>query len=499
MIKYQNSKSPIFVELKEKIMLLKYLIFFLFLCLFQSGFSQTGNQKTEQECFMVLIGKKASADGSVLLAHNNDLSGVEPSHLVKYPKKIHSPDDSISFPSGLKIPQADTTYKWLTLKILEGYAEGDAVAINEHGVAIAGGVALKPDRNSHAAKVDPLIKNGLTGGIRYIALQRSKTARQCVKMLGNFYTKYGVTYPSGIGIADTNEIWYIESGGGYSWAAVRVPDSCYWPQANGYRIGFVDPVDTLNYYCSPGLLELCKYKDLWHSDDGPFDFADAFGGGRIERNEKPFYDTRRIWRCIDLLNPSLNLPPDLEEYPEFVVPDEKISLVDCFSILRDRYKGTAFENSVDDSGKNGERPIASWNAVHTDVISLVPGLPVENSAVMWVGIGPPQVTTYVPFCFGVGLMLPDYSETGFQPDSSAFWVFKQLADKARDNKKLLRKIGGKQIKLENQYIKEVNSMIYNPGEYPLYYNGLLPLSWDLLSIYSSNQAIETARKFIRKN
>ncbi|OQX81634.1 MAG: hypothetical protein B6D64_01740 [Bacteroidetes bacterium 4484_276] len=480
-------------------MLLKYLTFFMFLYIVQSGFSQTGNQKAGQECFMVLIGKNASADGSVLLAHNNDLSGDEPSHLVKYPKKIHSPDDSITFPSGLKIPQADTTYSWLALKILEGYAEGDAVAINGYGVAIAGGVALKPDRNNRAAKADPLIKSGLTGGIRYIALQRSKTARQCVKMLGNFYTKYGVTYPSGVGIADTNEIWYIESGGGFSWAAVRVPDSCYWPQANGYRIGAIDPADTLNYYCSPGLPGFCVSKNLWYPDAGPFDFADAFGGGRRERNEKPFYDTRRIWRCIDLLNPSLDLPPDLEGYPEFVVPDGKISLTDCFSILRDRYKDSAFENNVDDSGKNGERPIASWNAVHTDVISLVPGLPVENSAVMWVGIGPPQVTTYVPFCFGAGPMFPDYAQTSFQPDSSAFWAFKKLADKARGNKRLLRKINRKQLKLENNFIKEVNLMIYNPGEDPLYPSGLFPLSWDLLSLYSSNQAIETARKFIRKN
>ena len=447
---------------------------------------------------MVLVGKKASDNGSVLLAHNNDLSGVEPSHLIKYPGKIHSPDDSITFPSGLKIPQADTTYKWITLKILEGYSEGDAVAINEYGVAIAGGVALKPDRNNRATKADPLIKNGLTGGIRYIALQRSKTARQCVKMLGDFYNKYGVTYPSGAGIADTNEIWYIESGGGYLWAAVRVPDSCYWPQANGYRIGFIDPVDTLNYLCSPGLLEVCRSNNLWHTEDGPFDFADAFGGGRKQRNEKPFYDTRRIWRCIDLLNPSIEFDPDLEEYPPFLVPEEKISLTNCFNILRDRYQGTEFEKNVDDSGKNGERPIASWNAVHTDVISLVPGLPVESTAVMWVGAGPPQVTTYVPFCFGTGLMHPDYSETSFQPDSSAFWVFKNLADKARGNKKLLRKISRKQIKFENQYINEVNIMIYNPSEDLLYSSGLLPLSWDLLSIYCSNQAIKTAHKFINK-
>jgi dipeptidase len=476
----------------------KILIIVFVLQFFIPAFSQVRMQQADRECFMILVGKNASADGSVLLAHNNDLSGVEPSHFVKYPGESHSSTDSVSFPSGLKIPQADSTCAWMTLKIFEGYAEGDAVAINEHGVAIAGGVALKPDRNSRAAIADPLVKNGLTGGIRYIALQRSKTARQCVKILGDFYNEYGVTYPSGIGIADTNEIWYIESGGGHSWAAVRIPDSCYWPQANGYRIGQVDAGDTLNYYSSPGLPEFCIANNLWDPATGPFDFADAFGGGRKERNEKPFYDTRRIWRCIDLLNPSMGFEPGRDEYPSFLVPENKILLTDCFGILRDRYQGSAFANSVDDTGENGERPIASWNAVHTDVISLAPGLPVGNSAVMWVGIGPPQVTTYVPFCFGAGLMLPAYSETGYQPDSSAFWVFRKLADKARGNKKLLKKISKKQKKMEKEFILEVNKMIYQAEEDPLYANGLHAFSWDLLSIYAASQSIDNAQRLIRK-
>ncbi len=476
------------------------ILFFLFTILFLSPpLLQAQTRGVDRECFMILVGKNASADGSVLLAHNNDLSGVEPSHLVKYPGESHSPTDSVSFPSGLRIPQTASTYAWLTLNILEGYAEGDAVAINEHGVAIAGGVALQPDRNSRAEIVDPLVQTGLTGGIRYIALQRSKTARQCVKMLGDFYTEFGVTYPSGVGIADTNEIWYIESGGGYSWAAVRIPDSCYWPQANGYRIDFVDPEDTLNYYCSPGLIDFCIANHLWNPGTGLFDFADAFGGGRSERNEKPFYDTRRIWRCIDLLNPSMAFKTDLEEYPAFLVPEEKISLTDCFGILRDRFQGTEFENQVDDSGEKGERPIASWNAVHTDVINLMPGLPVENSAVMWVGIGPPQVTTYIPFSFVTQMILPPFSETNLQPDNeSAFWIFHSLAEKARSNKKLLKKISKKQLKMEKEFIAKVNKMIYQAEEDPPYENDLHALSWDLFSIYAASQSIDKAQRFLRK-
>ena len=97
-------------------------------------------------------------------------------------------------------------------------------------------------------------------------------------MIGSLYTKYGVTYPSGVGIADPHEVWYMESGGGKSWAAVRVPDSCYWVQANSYRIGTIDPGDTLNVMTSPGLLEFCEETGPWNPEEGAFSFKKAFGG-----------------------------------------------------------------------------------------------------------------------------------------------------------------------------------------------------------------------------
>lgn len=468
----------------------KFYLLVVFLCT-AALFSDTrlSNGSSHPECFMLLAGKNATADGNILLAHNNDLSGLEASHIKRYPRKAHHPGAFVLFPSGLKIPQADTTFEWMALKIAKGYAEGDAVAINEYGVAIAGGVALKDDRNSHATEADPLIRTGVTGGIRYIALQRSKTARQCVKMLGNFYTTYGVTYPSGVGISDTGEIWYIESGGGFSWAAVRIPDSCYWPQANGYRIGHINPNDTLNFYCSPGLFEFCKMHNLWNPQDGPFDFSDAFGGGRRERNERPYYDTRRIWRCIDMLNPGLHLSDNLVEYPEYLVPEKKISLAGCFEILRDRYEGTPYENQVDDSGREGERAIASWNAVHTDVISLSQGLPAETGAIMWAAPGPPQTAFYVPVFFGAGDMAEAYTFTPSDEDASAFRIFKNLADRAKTDDSLMTKINARQKDFDAAAIRAVDNFHQN--------DGIEPAAADSLTGEFSLQALNIARKLLR--
>ena len=286
---------------------------------------------------MMLVGKGASADGSVLLAHNNDLSGKEASVLRKYPAQDYESNDSVAFPSGRIIPQFEHTYGWMALQLAAGFAEGDAVAINEQGVCIAGGVALKADRNSRAVEADPLMPSGLNGGVRYIALQRSITARECVKTLGDLYTTYGVTYPGGVGIADSSEIWYIESGGGHTWAAIRIPDTCYWVQANGYRIENVDPSDTMNFYCSPELLSFCCEHNLWNPREGEFSFAKAFGGGRQEQNLKPCYDSRRIWQAIEILSPSLKMDANQHEFPLFLVPDVKIDLA---------YYGTAMKEHL---------------------------------------------------------------------------------------------------------------------------------------------------------
>ena len=126
---------------------------------------------------MILAGKDATKDGSVLIAHNNDLTGIETSFVEKIPRREHSQSDVVSFPSGLTIPQTEETYEWMVLRIEAGYAEGDAIAINEFQVSVGGGVALGADRNEKSKVADPLIKNGLTGGVRFVALERSRTAR----------------------------------------------------------------------------------------------------------------------------------------------------------------------------------------------------------------------------------------------------------------------------------------------------------------------------------
>jgi len=81
-------------------------------------------------CTMVLVGKKASVGGSVLLAHNNDLPGNIAAMIQVIPARQHGQVEMISFRNGLQIPQAARTFRMLIMNCYYGFSEGDAVAAN---------------------------------------------------------------------------------------------------------------------------------------------------------------------------------------------------------------------------------------------------------------------------------------------------------------------------------------------------------------------------------
>lgn len=388
-----------------------------------------GVQNDERlECFLIMAGKDTTSEGSVLLAHNNDLNGKEASLIEKYPRVKYKTGEYVHFPTGLKIPQVNKTFEWMVLRIYKGFSEGDAVAVNEFQVAIAGGLILGDDRNEKAVEADPLIKKGLTGGVRYIALQRTKTARECVELIGSLYTKYGVAYPSGVGIADPDEIWYIESGGGRCWAAIRIPDDTVWVQANGFRIGEIDCEDKGNFLSSPDLKKFAMRKGLWNPSKGKFHFARAFGQKkRTPANQ--FYNSRRVWRGIGLLAPEMKLDPDLHELPLFIKPEEKIDLKKIFKILRDHYEGTEYDIYAENGTNHKERAIAVHRSVHTNVLQLRGWMPNDIGAVLWAGVGPTPFAIYVPYYFGINEISKPFATAGKEYSSeSAFWTFRSLSD-----------------------------------------------------------------------
>jgi dipeptidase len=452
-------------------------------------------------CTMILVGKDASADGSVLLAHNNDLPGHIASMIQLVPGDEHAAGEKIVFKNGLEIPQAPQTYRILVMNCYYGYAEGDAKAVNSYGVAIAGGTSLKKDRNENARRSDPLVKQGVSGYVRYIALQRSRSARECVEMIGKMYSKYGIAYPSGVGVADADEVWYMEAGGGKCWAAQRVPDNSYLVAVNGYRIGNIDFNDKKNFIYPPYLKEYAIKKGLWDpGKDGntPFNFTKLFGGNRELKQERPYYNARRVWRAQALLTPSLKQDPASFTYPFFLKPDGKITIPQLIAVMRDYLKGTPFDISerTESVPRFKERVIGVLNTMHTSVIQLRRNLPIEIGAVLWGGVSAALTTPYVPYYFGIDEIPAPFGKAGPTPDTrSAFWQFRALTILLESR---LARLTGKILPVWHDFEKRLFAMQESIEKTALdLYHRDRRLAKDFLTLYSNGlslKALEMAKK-----
>lgn len=351
------------------------------------------------ECFMVLVGKKATVDGSVLAAHNLELPGNEKPYVEILPRRPAAKGRELRAGRRVNVAWDAAVPGWMVLRIARSLSS-NAAGINEHGVALAGGVNLMADRNPAARRADPMISSGVDGLSRNVALVQAKTAREAAARLGALYSTHGNAYACGVAYADANEIWYVESAGGSAWAAVRVPDDAYWPQGNSFRIDTINPADTANVMVSEGLLEFAKKHGLWKPEDGPFSFRRAFGDGVKHRVSE-----RRVWVTMATFSPSLKPVPDADSHPPSARPDRPVSLADMFGVLRDRYE---CDHPGNPQGRLRQYPIGSKNVVHTDVVQLRGDMPVGIGAVLWTGLRSPPCTIYVPLYLGIEAVPPAY-------------------------------------------------------------------------------------------
>ncbi|HNV34657.1 MAG TPA: C69 family dipeptidase, partial [Bacillota bacterium] len=280
-------------------------------------------------CTDVPVSKGASAGGYVMTTWTDD-SGSDNTRVNVVPAKdwpagsmrtvLRNTDygqfENILEPifSPGEIPQVAHTYQ---------YINASYSFMNECGVGIGestiGGNSKMRNINGWFDIVE----------LQRIALERGKTAREVVLIMGDLAEKYGY----GIGgecltVVDKDDCWVFEVFGpgplwqpgcgepGAVWAAVRMPEGYAGVCANRSRIGEVHPEDTANYLCSKHIFSLAEEMGLWDPKSGnPFKVYETYG----KKAYSP-YNARREWRVLDLLAPSMKLDPWSEQYPFAVKP-----------------------------------------------------------------------------------------------------------------------------------------------------------------------------------
>jgi dipeptidase len=396
-------------------------------------------------CTNFIVGKAASADGSVICSYNADNYGMFIG-LAHYPAARH------------KKGEMRDIYDWDTNKYIGKIPEAEQTYnvignINEYQVTIG-----ETTYGGREEMVDP------TGGIDYgsliyIALQRSKTASEAITVMTKLAETYGYcSEGETFTICDPNEAWIMEMMGkgpgskGVVWVAQRIPDNAICAHANQSRIGKFNMKDKKNVRYAKDVVAFARSKGWFTGKDADFSWKMAYAKPDFEGRR--FCDAR-VWAFFNhfvsgfdrYLPWALGKDKDAEDMPLWVIPDKKLSVKDVEMAMRDHYEGTPLALDSSDvaagvwqmpyrptplsftyNGKKyfNERPTSTQQTGFTYVSQMRSWLPRQIGGVLWFGNDDGNMVAYTPIYCSNTVQPRCYNTPGadavtFSMDN-AYWV-----------------------------------------------------------------------------
>ena len=372
-------------------------------------------------CTSILIGKKATADGSVMIGRNEDSKAAWPKRLVVHPETNGT--DPVPFASKangftLSLPAHALKYT-ATPEWTDQYGLFEEAGINQVGVAMS--ATESAYANARVLAGDPFVPDGiLEEAMVTVVLPYCHSAREGVKRLGEIISAQGTGEANGVLFADHAEAWYMEIGSGHHWVAERIPDDSYAVVANQLSIEAID-FDSADYLTSPGLAAFAEAHHLWQPGT-PFNFRRLFG------TDTPFdrtYNTARVWDGQRRLTPSRVSGPT-DDLPFTLKPDHLLHVDDAFRVLGGHFEETPYD-PVDPSATAPHRfrPISLARTQESHVLQLRPNLPEELAGIHWQAMGVAAESQFVPFFAGTTATPSDYQAGALPPSpDSAYWQYK---------------------------------------------------------------------------
>ena len=374
-----------------------------------------GSVSEAEACSNFIVGKKASVDGSVMCSYSADDYGMF-QYLCHYPAAKHAKGemrkifdwDSNKYHG--EIPEAAETYNVI----------GN---INEWQVTIG--------ETTYGGREEMVDSTGIMdyGSLIYVALQRSKTAREAIKVMTTLANTYG--YNSGgetFTICDPNEAWIMEMMGkgagskGAVWVALRIPDDAICAHANQSRIGKFNMKDKKNVMYAKDVVSFARSKGWFKGKDADFSWKMAYA--KPDFSGRRFCDAR-AWAMLNhfydmspYLDWALGKNPDAQDMPLWVVPNKKVSVKDVEAVMRDHYEGTPLSVAdgsdigggiwempyrptplmykVDGKQYFNERPVSTQQSGFVFVSQMRSWLPREIGGVFWFANDDANMAAFTP-------------------------------------------------------------------------------------------------------
>ncbi len=421
--------------MKRYIILLGALLFNVQFSIFNSA----------SACTNLIVGKKASKDGSVIISYSQDDYGsFEPLRVI--PAADH--------PAGTMHPlyhYESNNYLGEIPEVAHTY--GVVGLMNEFQVSIH-----ETTYGGRAELTDTI--SGLIdyGSLMVLGLQRSKTAREAIQVMTELTEKYGYeSEGESFTVADPNEAWILEMIGkgpgrkGTVWVAVRIPDDCISGHANQSRIHQFPLKDKKNCLYAKDVISFAREKGYFNGKDADFSFADAYAPadfGALRYCEARVWSYFNKWAAEDM-NPYLPYAmgdTKGQVLPLYVRPKAPLSVQDVKDMMRDHYEGTplaltedlgmgawempyrptplSFE--VDGTKYFNERPISTQQSACVYVSQMRSWLPNHIGGVTWFANDEANMTVFTP-CYCNMTQAPEcydkHTADAFHFSTrSAYWV-----------------------------------------------------------------------------
>ena len=405
-------------------------------------------------CTNFLVGKNASVDGSTMISYAADSYGMF--GFLHFAPAADWPEGAMrevqdwdtGRPLG-QIPQVSHTYSVV----------GN---MNEHQVTIA--------ESTWGGREELWDLDGKSiidyGSLIYIALQRSKTAREAIKVMTDLVAQYGyASEGESFSIGDPNEIWIMDMIGkgkdelGAVWVAIRIPDDCIAGHANNPRIWKFNMKDKKNVMYSKDVISFAKKKGLYSGKDADFAFAPVyqkFDAGALRGCDARVWSYfNRFHQGMDAYLPFIYGKKGAEVMPLYVKPDRKISVRDMQEMMRDHFEGTPFDMTVDPGATTAygvpyrwrpmdfevdgvkysqERAIATQQTGWVFAAQMRSWLPDEVGGCFWFGVDDANTAVFVPMYCCITQVPESYRQGKadlYTLDwDCAFWVNNWVANQA---------------------------------------------------------------------
>lgn len=404
-----------------------------------------GSVSEAEACSNFIVGKKASVDGSVMCSYSADDYGMF-QYLCHYPAAKHAKGemrkifdwDSNKYHG--EIPEAAETYNVI----------GN---INEWQVTIG--------ETTYGGREEMVDSTGIMdyGSLIYVALQRSKTAREAIKVMTTLANTYGYNSEGEtFTICDPNEAWIMEMMGkgagskGAVWVALRIPDDAVCAHANQSRIGKFNMKDKKNVMYAKDVVSFARSKGWFQGKDADFSWKMAYA--KPDFSGRRFCDAR-AWSMLNhfydmtpYLDWALGKNPDAQDMPLWVVPNKKVSVQDVENVMRDHYEGTPLSVAdgsdigggiwempyrptplmykVDGKQYFNERPVSTQQSGFVFVSQMRSWLPREIGGVFWFANDDANMAAFTPVYCSMTERPECYNTPGVDAvhfsKKNAYWV-----------------------------------------------------------------------------